>query len=53
MRSGRILVTQLIGLGVIGAIVTGQEAYSRLLYLGVLIVLAGQEGVVSPLVYML
>ena len=39
MRSGRILVALLIGLGVIGAIVTGQEAYSRLLYLGVLIVL--------------
>lgn len=39
MRSGRILIALLILLGSIGAVVTGQEIYSRILYLGLLLVI--------------
>lgn len=39
MRSGRIFVALLILLGAIGAVVTGQEVYSRVLYLGLMLLL--------------
>jgi uncharacterized protein (DUF58 family) len=39
MRSGRILVALLILMGATGAVITGQEIYSRILYLGILLVL--------------
>jgi uncharacterized protein (DUF58 family) len=39
MRSGRILVALLIGLGALGAIVIGQEIYSRILYAGLLLLI--------------
>jgi len=38
MRSGRILVALLILFGALGVAITGAEAYSRLLYLGILLV---------------
>jgi uncharacterized protein (DUF58 family) len=39
MKSGRILVTLLILFGTLGVIVTGTEVYSRLLYLGLFLVI--------------
>src|SRR5512143_3359446 len=39
MRAGRILVGLLILAGLLGAITTGEPIYSRLLYLGILLVL--------------
>lgn len=39
MRSGRILIALLVTLGAVGVIVTGQEVYSRILYLGLLLIL--------------
>ncbi|MFZ5881290.1 MAG: DUF58 domain-containing protein [Chloroflexota bacterium] len=39
MRSGRIFVALLVLLGVIGVVLTGQEVYSRVLYLGLMLVL--------------
>ncbi|HEY2980681.1 MAG TPA: hypothetical protein VGJ22_05840, partial [Anaerolineales bacterium] len=38
MRGGRALVALLIVFGLVGALVNGGEAYSRLLYLGVLLI---------------
>ncbi len=38
MKSGRIFVALLLLTGVVGALVTGADIYSRFLYLGVLLV---------------
>jgi uncharacterized protein (DUF58 family) len=38
MRSGRILVALLLGVGIVGALITGSAIYSRFLYLSVLLV---------------
>ena len=38
MKAGRIFVALVLGVGVVGAMVTGADIYSRFLYLGILLV---------------